>query len=386
MVNAATGRRGKELRLDPIETAIRNALRKGDASDRAFRARVYRSAFNALHRVLEEGDSITPAEAAARRDNLKARISEIEAEYAPAAETNTPTGGNEAPTLRAEREPGAISAPASPAPEIRGERREDMRPEGPSPKPEPRIGADAAASAAYPELDERPDGVAPSVVERRAPRRRSRSIVAPVAGLVVLALILFGGWSVLQGDLFLKGAQGQAPGWHPPQTLQEESAGGAAEAPKKEGEADAEQRWIVIFTPDDPTTATAGSGAQADVMQEGNAKFLRIVSGPRNGEVTFEVGKGVLEQIAGKHALFDVVARAQEGKDTQMSVSCDFGALGTCERKRYEVGNQRNDFLFEMDMPKAAPAGAGKISIVSDIDQQGKAVDLYEIRVSTRQK
>lgn len=376
------------MRLDPIETAIRNALRKGDAGDRAFRARVYRSAFNALHRVLDESGDITPAEAVARRDNLKARITEIEAEYAPAgpAETNPPLAEEEVPSIRVDQEAGAVSAPPLDAPEIRAERREGRSRKDTSAKVEPRIIPDDGAPRTYPDLDARSTGRASRQVEGPAQRGGRRFFVAPLASLVVLALIIGAAWWLLQNGPFSKAPQSGAPGWHPPQTLQEESSGGTAEAPKKEGQADAERRWIVIFTPDDPTMATAGAGAQASVMQEGDAKFLRIVSGAKNGEVTFEVGKGVLEQIAGKHALFDVVARAQEGKDTQMSVNCDFGALGACERKRYEVGNQRNDFLFEMDMPNASPTGAGKISIVSDIGKQGKAVDIYEIRVSTRQK
>lgn len=376
------------MRLDPIETAIRNALQKGDAGDRVFRARVYRSAFNALHRVLEEGDGITPAEAAARRDNLKARISEIEAGFAPASpfEIDPPIATGEAPSIQVEPEQGPACATPPVAPEIQAERRENMRAKHASPEADPRIDPDPAARPAYPDLRDLPSDGAPPVAERRTSRRRRRFFVAPLASLAVLVLIIVGGWWALQGDLLAKGPQSGAPGWHPPQTLQEESSSGAAEAPKKEGQADAEQSWIIIFTPDDPTTATAGAGAQASIMQEGHAKFLRIISGAQNGGVTFDVGKGVLEQIAGKHALFDVVARAQEGKDTQISVNCDFGTLGICERKRYEVGNQRSDFLFEMDMPNANPADAGKISIVSDIDKQGKAVDIYEIRVSTRQK
>ena len=45
----------------------------------------------------------------------------------------------------------------------------------------------------------------------------------------------------------------------------------------------------------------------------------------------------MLDQIAGKHAIFDVIARAEDGKDTQMTVDCDFGELGDCGRKRYAV-------------------------------------------------
>jgi hypothetical protein len=105
-------------------------------------------------------------------------------------------------------------------------------------------------------------------------------------------------------------------------------------------------------------------------------------SGASGAAVSFDVGQGILEQLAGKHAVFDIVARAEEGKDTQMSVDCDFGALGDCGRKRYAVGHVRNEYLFEVDFPDKSPGAAGSIAINSDFDKQGKSVDIYEIRVT----
>jgi hypothetical protein len=318
---------------------------------------------------------------------LKARISQIEAEFTAAAPADAAFPVAESDVSGIGVEPGfEPSAASSSAPEIRAERHESTHTDAPSPRVEPRIDADSDVPATYPEPPGPPNDGAPRRKKDRGTDGRRRSFATPVGALIVLALIIAGGWWTLGSGLFSNDQQHGAPGWHPPQTLEEEGSSGVAEAPKKEGQADAEQRWIVIFSPDDPTTANAGAGVQASVMQEGDAKFLRIVSGAQNGAVTFDVGKGILEEIAGKHALFDIVARAQEGKDTQISVNCDFGALGACERKRYEVGNQRDDFLFERDMPDASPAGAGKISIVSDINKQGKAVDVYEIRVSIQQK
>jgi hypothetical protein len=98
--------------------------------------------------------------------------------------------------------------------------------------------------------------------------------------------------------------------------------------------------------------------------------------------VRFDVGQGILERIAGKHAVFDIVARTGEGPETQMSVTCDFGALGDCGRNRYVVGTQRAEFLFQMDVPSAAPAGAGVIEVQSDVANAGKSVEIVQIRVS----
>ncbi len=110
--------------------------------------------------------------------------------------------------------------------------------------------------------------------------------------------------------------------------------------------------------------------------------FLRIRSGASGAAVSFDVGQGVLKELAGKHAVFDVIARAEDGKDTQMSVDCNFGELGDCGRKRYGVGHERNEYLFEVEFPAKQPGAAGTIAINSDFDKAGKAVDIYAIQVS----
>jgi hypothetical protein len=117
-------------------------------------------------------------------------------------------------------------------------------------------------------------------------------------------------------------------------------------------------------------------------MQDDSGSFLRVRSGKSGSAVSFDVGQGVLEQLAGKHAVFDIVARAEEGKDTQMSIDCNFGELGDCGRKRYAVGHEKNEYLFDVDFPDKRPGAAGAIAVNSDFDGQGKSVDIYEIRVS----
>src|SRR5690606_10316972 len=57
---------------------------KGDATDEAFRERVYRSAFSVLEKALAGRASITPEEADSRRERLRACIIEIESEFVPA--------------------------------------------------------------------------------------------------------------------------------------------------------------------------------------------------------------------------------------------------------------------------------------------------------------
>lgn len=90
-------------------------------------------------------------------------------------------------------------------------------------------------------------------------------------------------------------------------------------------------------------------------------------------------------KLAGKQATFDIIARAADGKETQMSVDCNFGELGGCGRKRYVVGPDRADYLFELDFRSKNPGSGGTIAINSDVGGEGKQVDIYEIRVSVTQ-
>jgi len=210
--------------------------------------------------------------------------------------------------------------------------------------------------------------------------RRSRGRWGTVAGLFSFLIIVgLAIWAAAEFGLLNlpdDGAQPQASG-----TPQTAPGSGTEGEPRKPGEEEALENWIVVFSPDDPTSVAARPGATAEIV-EGGEKAIRISSGPSGAAVRFDVGQGILERIAGKHAVFDIVARTGDGPETQMSVTCDFGALGECGRNRYVVGTQRAEFLFQMDVPSAAPAGAGVIEIQSDVANAGKAVEIVQIRVS----
>ena len=137
-----------------------------------------------------------------------------------------------------------------------------------------------------------------------------------------------------------------------------------------------------MFSPDDPSLVNAPTGAAAEVSEDESGTFMRIRSGTTGGAVVFDVGQGILEQISGKKAVFDIVARAAEGKPTEISISCDFGELGDCGRRRYAVGYERGEYLFDVELPAKSPGAGGSIAIDSDFANEGKAVDIYQIRVS----
>lgn len=373
--------------MDPIEKAIRSAFEKGSAEDRAFREKVYRSAFAALDKAIKANPAMTVEAAIRRRKALQAKVAEIESEFLPAVGAPTVEPEQPAPPMQA---PQAAAPGRPPSVEPPPARPVDR----PAARREPSIAADdpvlsgpvpvVAPDGEYPAAAARARGPAvdPDRNEARArPRRRPYVLVFVMATLVAAAGI--GAWWASQTGLFLSQAERDTSVPNPPQTSEPEDFVPEQEAaPNQAGTADPNRNWIGIFSPADPSSVTAAGGSTAQVMQDGGGPFLRIVSGAAGATVLFDVGQGVLEQLAGKSATFDIVARGAEGQQTEMAVDCNFGDLGDCGRKRYAVSFEKADYLFEVAFPNENPGAEGTIAVNSDFSGSGKAVDIYEIRVS----
>ncbi|TGQ45356.1 MULTISPECIES: hypothetical protein [unclassified Mesorhizobium] len=393
--------------MDAIEKAIRNAFEKGNAEDRVFRERVYRSAFAALDRVLQANPNVTVEMAIKRRKAVQAKIAEIESEFLPAVpdvaaldesdtaaavapeiamsdETAAPAPTVEPPTQTAQPSPaivvdGPVQPSASDAPRSR------VLPVVPDIMPgdlpdAPTLDSPASAAAEDGEAE-----VAPDRDERRI-RGRRLPLTAIFLGVTLLAAAGIGLYFAKQTGVFKTAAElDTGPPQAPPTVEDDEAAEPPAGSPEKQGEAAQQRDWISVFSPADPTHVAAPADAKAEVMQDDTGSFLRIRSGASGSAIAFDVGQGVLEKLVGKHAMFDIVARSEEGKETQISVDCNFGELGDCGRKRYAVGHERNEYLFDVQFPDKQPGAAGTIAINSDFDKQGKSVDIYEVRVSIAQ-
>jgi hypothetical protein len=370
-------RRSREL--DAIEKAIRTAFERGNPEDRAYRVKVYRSAFAALERAIASSGDLHSEAAEARRKALKIRIVEIEAVFLPAA------GARPSPAA-----PAHASAPEV-EPDLRREAGErvqapsldDAEPAGGGAGFEPRLEpGDYRETAASADMAPPPADAPRAGRARRGRRAGGSPVKSFLVLLVLLGAIGAGLWWAGNTGLFLIAGEPETASDNPPKTLREENSQSPAATAETLGSSAANENWITIFSPADPTTVMAPATGQAAVMEEETGKFLRIQSGSAGSEFSFEIGKGVLEQIAGKHAVFDIIAHSEEGKETQMSVNCDLGALGDCGRKRYQVGHERNDFLFEADLPARKPSGVGRIIIDPDLDGKGNPLDIVEIRVS----
>lgn len=397
--------------MDAIEKAIRNAFEKGNAEDRTFRERVYRSAFAALDRALQANPGVTVEVAIKRRKAVQAKITEIESEFLPAVPDVGPPTNDDAAAPAAEQ-------PADSEVEADAEAEADTEPDveadaGPAPSPdvvvdgpvEPRA-SDAprsrvlpvvpdimpeAVSADVPEIDmssPASTGVDDTEVMPDRDERRVRGPRLPLTaiflGVTLLAAAGIGLYFAAQTGVFKSAAQlDTAPPQTPP-TVEDDDFTPPSDtvSPLNPGGADEDRDWINVFSPSDPALVSAPSDAKAEVMQDDSGSFLRIRSGASGSAISFDVGQGVLEKLAGKHAVFDIIARSEEGKETQISVDCNFGELGDCGRKRYAVGHENNEYLFDVRFPDKRPGAAGTIAINSDFDKQGKSVDIYEIRVS----
>jgi hypothetical protein len=380
--------------LDPIEQAIRNAFSKGNPEDPAFREKVYRSANAALEKALQANASISPEAAERRRKSLLAAVTSIESEFVPAVEAvaspDASTAAMSAPPVAAPV-PSVDESDEPPEPMLSAARpagrkeptlfSEPARIESTPARQEPASDWPAALSVDRPKLagDASP-APRPDRAADRPARKRGRwgTVAGLFSFLIIVGLAIWAAAEFGLLNLPNDGAQPQASG--PQQTA---SGSGTEGEPRKPGEEEALENWIVVFSPDDPTSVAAAAGATAEVVEGGGEKAIRISSGPSGAVVRFDVGQGILERIAGKHAVFDIVARTGDGPETQMSVTCDFGALGDCGRNRYVVGPQRSEYLFQIDVPSATPAGAGVIEVQSDVANSGKSVEIVQIRVST---
>ncbi|MDF2388805.1 hypothetical protein JMG10_45755 [Nostoc ellipsosporum NOK] len=378
--------------MDAIENAIRNAFKKGNAEDRAFREKVYRQAFAALDRALQANPGVTVEVAIKRRKAIQEKITEIESEFLPAvpdiapqvdAPVAAPASGA-APAVEIGRKTPspavAVNGPAQPASDAPRSR---VLPVVPDIMPDATLPGAPAIDMAAPAAPGAAAEVAPDRDERRI-RGRRLPLTAIFFTVTLLAAIGIGVFFALQTGVFKTAAQlNTAPPEAPPTVEGDDfTPADGANAPAKPGATDQSRNWINVFSPADPTHVAAPSDAKAEVMKDDAGQVLRIQSGPSGSAIAFDVGQGVLEKLAGKHAVFDIIARAEDGKDTQISVDCNFGELGDCGRKRYAVGQQRNEYLFDVQFPDKHPGSAGTIAINSDFDKQGKAVNIYEIRVS----
>jgi hypothetical protein len=328
--------------MDPIEKAIRNALEKGDPLNPGFRERVYHSAEQALSKSLAMHQGMDPADRHARIERLRRIAASIEQEFEPAVEPERTL----AHPVRQEPEP------------------EPYRPPSPAPAADP----DRMILSTHP-------------VKRASKRTGSRK-PGPLIGIFVFvtffALVVMFGWVIWSSSIIDVFRDGGTIGGSPSNVS---NSGGN---PGDLGARDPEEGWVSVFSPADAGALDTSNGVSAELNGSGNEAYVLLKPGEqsaRDGAVSVEFGKGLLETFRGKNILINIEARATTDEIVQMSVGCDLAGAGSCQRTRFGLENQVTDNLLSVKLDDVSPEASGSISIIPDIDGKSRAIELYSIRV-----
>lgn len=411
--------------MDPVEKAIRTALEKGDVQDPAHRERVYRAVEAALDRAIKANPQLTVEKALARRRALRERIRDIELEFtAPAAEDASLDAelidilsdhADSPEPQESDGWPGPPRTAAAPTIDVDAARPApvsvpELRAVDPSPRVERAVGRDPDlgivrridmpvdsdtdfAPSVAPGADEAdvnaPIPVSPPEVVAADRKARSRERRRPFAAVfLILALLALGVAGLMfayQTGLLQTPAERDTSVHNPPAEVSDEDFDPSAPntPPPLNAEGETQQNWITVFSPSNPSTASATGGAQAQVMQDDDGSFLRIKAGGAGSTISFDVGQGVLERISNRKSIFSILARAESGQQAEISVECNFGGLGDCGRRRYILNDVRGEYLFELGLPKANAGATGTVTINPDFSGEGHTIDIYEIRAAT---
>ncbi|POO57101.1 hypothetical protein [Agrobacterium rosae] len=383
--------------MSGLETAIRNALEKSDRSSAEVRARIYQSSRQALEAGLRKQGIEDPEVVAQQRQRLETLVHAIESEErnrllnvvedhvrreaarAPAA---PPSVRQVPPTISsAQREDDVLPVEA----EVRGDVPEetttdhdtgDFRAERGVVAPDARSASDAdMGSLAF-------------TPQRAAKARRKKRLVARLfIYFTLLAFLGFGAWWVYSSGLLLSPAERDTGVPNPPPEVQSEDFTGAEAKPEPSLEAGRgfSDAWNDIFNADRGNSGLqTGSLAAIDGISTPAGKAVRLTSrvAEADGNVSIAVPMEVLREMAGKSSTIAITLQSSSDRQTQLSISCDFGSLGDCARHRFTATPERADMLINVSFDRTlAPNSPGRIVINSDIDGNGRPVNLYSVRI-----
>ncbi|MFD0917062.1 hypothetical protein ACFQ14_11640 [Pseudahrensia aquimaris] len=403
-----------------FEDLIRGALAKQADPTPEAREKIYDSARQALQRMLEGNDALAPEVVQAQRVKLNEAIASIEGEYLAdvtktASEEPTPPPPPTAPVapmpppVAATPTPAPIDAPAPapkaekpfrPEPQISAPTRATpqvdtprvSQPSAPAPTGELSASRQQPAGSSSPEPSvSRP--VAPSIREIPEPPSPPQDTEYPEAYIgdalrekkpyakillwvIILVGLGVGGWWVYSNGraLIEQELGGGVP--NPPRTFESGASAGAQD----------EEGWVTVFAPQDnaQNVGTPGAGA-AELQQDGTRPIMRLASpdAALTNNLLIRLPRGSMNELQGKSATFELIVRSGGDEDQSFVIFCEFGTMGECGRKRFVAGSNPRPVLFDVlinDVTLGADEDAF-ISINTDFEGTGRALDLYSIRV-----
>jgi hypothetical protein len=143
------------------------------------------------------------------------------------------------------------------------------------------------------------------------------------------------------------------------------------------------EEWAAIFEPKEGAVFRAGSQAQAQIATGTEGQSLRISSATPNaaGDIAIEVPVEVLRELAGKSSTLALTIQSAVNQQSQLSVRCDFGSLGTCSRHRFTATQEKLDALFKVSFDRTmAPNAPGRILVNSGLQGTDRPVFIYSVR------
>lgn len=367
--------------MSSLESALKNALQKGDASDPLFRRKVYEAAANAIEKS-HASKSNAPQETLERqKSQLADTIRAIEAELKEGVPTvETPQTTQTEPISTEADIPAVSLSEAQVAPEPVSSPSPEVLPDTDEPVPvadtrlyvEPRNEAEPIPEPVTPKPKPKP-------VRRRAP------FAMFLTGTIAICLLGMGLFWVITTGAFQSAEERDTSVPNPAQVLESENFEGrdpgTSTAPATleaiQGNADG---WVTLFTPADPAKIELVAGATASVESDPFGDFIRLTTPGEQSEVRIAVPLNLMAASAGRTMQIAIVARSDEGKPTQMSVTCDFGGAGDCGRVRFNVGQAENEFLFQVPMAGQSGSVPGVLILTTDVQNNGGAVKLLESR------
>lgn len=311
------------------EQAIRNALLKINASNVSQRRRVYESAWNAHERALLANHALSDGSRTLRRDALMKIIHKIESEYL---------------STEAEKQTTANDALAAQGPE------EQIK-----------IEVNGVSNLADPPLS------------RATARRRSKILLIVVPSVLsIIMIIVFTAWS------FFNSLSGRAIVDHHKDIGQQHKQATFAQPFQQSAEKNSD--WIRFFYPGDAAAITAKGHAVIDIRDDSGLPYMHIAANSNNDIVIVEIGAGALQNMRGKKIMIDIDAKGDGLQSSQVSITCDFGKNADCGRRRFEVRPNRNDILFDVDIPYDS-TGPAQLYLTIDLLGEGHGINIYGMKM-----
>lgn len=208
---------------------------------------------------------------------------------------------------------------------------------------------------------------------RALARRHSKILLIVLPSILAIVMIIgFTAWS------FFNSMSGRPIVDHRNPALSQNRSPVAVTPPQTADEKN--DGWIKFFYPGDATAITNFGRISVDIRNDAGIAYTHISANSYEDIIVIEIGAGALANLRGKKALIDINAKSDGTTPSQMSITCDMGNNVDCGRRRFEVSSNRNDFLFNVDIP-AESTGPAKLYLTIDILGEGNAIDIYGMKI-----